>query len=279
MRLRIRRRNFAWLGILAAMIGVAALSGAASAPVIVTLAALFGVAMLASIFDLQVQPDQLVDRSRSSLTAMRMSTEAREASERARRRGGLSDPGLILLDVGLFTSQAGRSGMDLRRTRDVSLDEDGVRPFIQLHVSPRNADKQARIRFEMLDQNGDAQYVHEMRTYLRDGEMNILPDHHLPLGANGRLLPGDWDLRVYVDGNLLAAHNFSLIPSMQDRFGRLQRSASAAADPAVDRRPVQTAAPVPQNHLQTDDRPVQTDDQPLSLEDLLRSRGQNGSQK
>ena len=93
---------------------------------------------------LDFQPQPVLDRSRSSLTLMRMSSEAREAVERARRRGGYFDDGLTLLDIGLITSQSNREGMVMRRTRNVSLDDDGVRPFITLHVQPAEADQIAR---------------------------------------------------------------------------------------------------------------------------------------
>ncbi|GEM_PF-412987 len=274
MRLRFRRRNLIWLGILGIMVGAAALSLSPliSPSIVLLILALYGAAVAGSL--LEFQPAALIDRSRASLTSMRMSPEAREAAERARRRGSALDSGLTLLDVGLITSQNERDGMTMRRTRDVSLDEDGVRPFIQLHVQPRNADRQVRVRFEMIDQNGQQQYVHEMRTLLRDGEMNLLADHHLPLASNPRAIAaGDWDLRVFVDGALIGAHTFALVPSIADRFGRLQRVQSAAST-----APATPAAARPQNPLTDDEeRIIASDDSPLSLEELLRSRGQNNS--
>ena len=68
-----------------------------------------------------------------------------------------------------------------------------------------------------------------MRTYLRDGEMNILADHQLPLVESERALQaGDWDLRVYVDGSLLGAHMFTLAPSLSDRFRRFEQRRRSA---------------------------------------------------
>ncbi|MDX2162906.1 MAG: hypothetical protein SF162_16440 [bacterium] len=266
MRLRFTRANTIWLSILAGMIGIGALGGADNPAVIAALVGIFGLSAAAALID--VQPERIIDQSRSSLTAIRMSAEAREASERARRRGNIPDTGLMLFDIGLFTASNGQDGLTMQRTREVSKDEDGVRPFIQLHVQPRSADRAARIKFELIDQRGDVQYVHEMNTHLRDGEMNILPDHHLPLLQNQRVTPGDWDLRVYIDGSLIGAHSFSVIPSFQDRFPRTaNRSASGAA-------------PAPRTHNplsdeDADSRTIRTDDAPMTLEDLLRSRGQN----
>jgi hypothetical protein len=256
-----------WLGILGFMLGAAALSVGITLNAGLLLLALFGAAVIGSM--LEWQPAQLIDRSRSSLTAMRMSSEARDAVERARRRGGLIDSGITLLDVGLITSQNDQDGLTMRRTREASLDEDGVRPYIQLHIQPHYADRPVRIRFDMIDQNGQRQYVHEMRTMLRDGEMNVLADHHLPLRSGGRgIVAGDWDLRVSIDGALFAAHTFMLVPSTAERVGRLQR----------DQAPSTTRPPV--NPLTDDDaRMISGDDAPMSLEDLLRSRGQNNNQQ
>ncbi|MBN8637467.1 MAG: hypothetical protein J0M07_19240 [Anaerolineae bacterium] len=251
--MRIRRQNTAWLAVLGAMVMVAALSGVASAPVTLALLTLYAFAAAASLLDFQ--PNQFIDRSRSSLTQMRMSAEAREAVERARRRAGVTDNGLSVLDIGLISSQSSSEGMVMRKSRAISLDDDGVRPFITLHVQPERADQQVLIRYEILDGSGNARYVHEMKTYLREGEMNILADHHLPLASNTvKLDAGDWDLRVYVDGALHAAHTFTMTPSLRERYRRFEQARDNLSEPK--------AAPPPK------------EDEPLSLEELLRSRNQ-----
>jgi hypothetical protein len=245
----MRRRHYGWLVVLAAMIGIAVLSPAVPVQVTIALLALYGVAIGATF--LHFQPEKLLDRSRSSLTMMRMTSEAREAVDRARRRGSLLDGSLTLLDIGLITSQSSREGMVMHRTRSVSKDDDGVRPFISLHVQPESAEQTALFRFEMIDHNGRSQYVHEMRTYLRDGEMNILADHHLPLAGNDQVGgAGDWDLRVSINGNLIGAHAFNLTPSINERLGRREPSAAETARPSL---------------RQTDE------EAPMSLEELLRS--------
>ena len=251
--MRIRRQNVAWLAILGAMIMVAALSSVASPAVTLALLTLYAFAAAASLLDFQ--PNRIIDRSRSSLTQMRMSAEAREAVERARRRTGVSDNGLNVLDIGLISSQSSQEGMVMRKTRAISLDDDGVRPFITLHIQPERADQQVLIRYEILDGSGNARYVHEMKTYLREGEMNILADHHLPLASNTiKLDAGDWDLRVFVDGALQAAHTFTMTPSLRERYRRFEQARDNLSEPK--------AAPPPK------------DDEPLSLEELLRNRNQ-----
>lgn len=247
--MRLKRRNLAWLVVLGSLVGIAVLAGAT--PLVA--ATLLGIYLLAAGATLiEMKPERLIDRSRSSLTQMRMSSEAREAVERARRRGGMPAEGLTLLDVGLITAHSNREGMVMRRTRSVSLDDDGVRPFITLHVQPEYADQTARFRFEIIDGSGAPQYVHEMRTYLRDGEMNILADHQLPLAESASLQSGDWDLRVFIDGKLLGAHMFTLAPSLNDRFRRFEERDA--------------------ERISLREKGEQDEEAPLSLEELLRSR-------
>ncbi|MBZ0275622.1 MAG: DUF3040 domain-containing protein [Anaerolineae bacterium] len=257
--MRLRRRNTAWLGIIGALIGVVLLSGAASPQVAVTLVGLFLVALAASV--IEIQPNRLLNTMpQNALSRMRMSPQAREAAERARRRTSYAPAGLTLLDVGLISLHSSSEGMMMRRTRNISLDDDGVRPYITLHVQPQEADRTAVVRFEILDQNGQAQYIHEMKTYLRDGELNILADHHLPLTGNDRLPgAGDWDLRVSIDGVLTGALIFTTTPSLREREKMLRRSAARETD----------------SSYQLVD---EADESPVSLEDLLRSQQRQNRQ-
>lgn len=126
----------------------------------------------------------------------------------------------------------------MRRTRSISKDDDGARPFITLNIEPEEADRNVVLRFEITSQGGESVFVHEMKAYLRDGEMSIMADHHLPLLGNPRVQGmGDWDLRVYMDGNLIGLHNFTLSPSMRERNRRLAGSYEADyghdSEPAV----------------------------------------------
>jgi hypothetical protein len=254
--MRIRRRNIAWLGVLAALIGIVFISGAASAEVMTMLVGVFAVAFIASM--LEFQPARWRETMASSpLTRMRMSAEAREAADRARRRvGGFAGSDLTLLDIGLISSQSNPDGVVMRKNRSVSGDDDGVRPFVTLHVPANEADRQTHVRFEIIDQNGDQRYVHEMKTFLRDGEMNILADHHLPLMNNPHIgrVGGEWDLRVSVDSTWIGMLTFTVTPSLyqrqfndQDAAARLQDQPAAAAS-----------------------------SKPLSFEDLLRSQDNEG---
>ncbi|NWG16699.1 MAG: hypothetical protein HXY41_08695 [Chloroflexi bacterium] len=255
--MRIRRRHTAWLAILGVIVAAATLSGVAAPAVAAALVALYALALAASLIEMDSRRLRNTVAA-SPLTLMRMSPQAREAAERARRRSSFTPAGLTLLDVGLISLHSSSEGMLMRRSRSVSLDDNGVRPYVTLHVQPEAADRNTLIRFEILDQNGQMQFVHEMKCYLRDGEMNILADHHLPLAGNQRLAgAGDCDLRAFVDGALIGALSFTMTPSLKER----RRQFGLDADEHFDRL-----------------HEVEADDEPVSLEDLLRAKSRNQRQ-
>jgi hypothetical protein len=250
----VRKQFIGWLAILGVMVGIALVSGVLSTAGAIALVMLYAVALGVSLID--IRAEALIEKSRSSLAAVKMSPDAREAVERARRRGSGLSAGFNLLDIGLIATYSSDRGIDMRRTRSTSKDDDGVRPFITLRVEPYQADRTATLRYEMIDQNGAMAYVHEMKTYLRDGDMNVLADHQLPLyGNEAAIAAGDWDLRVYIDGSLIAAHSFSVAPSVDERLGR-RRSDDAPQERAARRIATPDAA----------------SDGPVSLEELLRSQ-------
>lgn len=228
--MRIRKRNTAWLTILGVLVALAVLSGMAAPQVAVALLALLAVALVASV--LEVRPAQLVDTVQRSATArLRMSAQAQEAAARAARRGSIGRPDVTLLDIGLISTSTTSEGMVMRRTRTVSKDDDGARPYMTLHVAPNAADVNAIVRFEMIDATGEPQYVHEMKTYLREGEVNVLADHQLPLAKNDRDLgAGDGDLRVYLDGMLVGALPFTVTPSVRERNRQIGRAQGVLVD-------------------------------------------------
>jgi hypothetical protein len=224
--IRLKRRNTAWLAVLAILtaVGMLAAGQVLAAPLVVQfiLLALFALAAVASTVELGRERETIIDALRRAPVRQRISPQAKEAIERARARGGFMSNDLMMLDVGLITVQSSYEGMAMRRTRNISKDDDGVRPFVTLNVDPSEAERNGVVRFEIYNQYGEEQFVHEMRVYLREGEMNIMTDHHLPLAGNRDITgAGDWDLRVYLDGNLVGMHNFMLAPSMNERQRRL----------------------------------------------------------
>jgi len=220
--IRFKRRNTAWLVALAAITTLALLATGAAPMVQFMALAIFALATLASTVEIGRERESLIEALRRAPIRQRVSPQAKEASERARSRGGFANQDVMLLDVGLIAVQSSYEGMAMRRTRSISKDDDGVRPFVTLNVSPAEADRNTVVRFEIYNQQGERQFVHEMRTFLREGEMNIMTDHHLPLAGNqGIQGTGDWDLRIYIDGNMVAVHDFMLAPSMTERQRRL----------------------------------------------------------
>jgi hypothetical protein len=226
--IHLRRRNTAWLLAMGALI-IFALVAAPAVPLAVQIALItaFAVAVIASMVEMGPDQETIIDALQRAPIRRRITPQAREASERAASRAGyFNRNGIVMLDLGLIAMQTGIDGLAMRRTRNISKDDDGARPFITLYIHPEEAERQAVIRFEMYNHMGEEQYVHEMKTYLREGEINLLADHHLPLAGNrGVDGSGDWDLRIYVDGNLIGMQNVMLSPSINERHRRLSGEA------------------------------------------------------
>ena len=230
--IRLRRRNTAWLMAMGGLIGFALLAAPVSVAVQLALIGAFAVAVIASMVEMGPDQETIIDALQRAPIRRRITPQAREASERAASRAGyFNRNGIVMLDLGLIAMQTGMDGLAMRRTRNISKDDDGVRPFITLYIHGEEAERQSVIRFEMYNQQGEEQYVHEMKTYLREGEMNILTDHHLPLAGN-RVIDGsgDWDLKVYVDGNLIGMQNILLSPSVNERRRRLSGEAEYSGE-------------------------------------------------
>ncbi len=220
--IRLKRRNTTWLAVMAILTVIGMLAATAAPVVQFMLLAIFALSAVASTVELGRERETLIDALRRAPIRNRVSPQAKEAHERAKSRGGYTNNNLMMLDVGLIAVQSSYEGMAMRRTRSISKDDDGARPFVALNIEAEEAERHAMIRFEIFNQYGEQKFVHEMRAYLREGEMNIMTDHHLPLAGNRDVQgAGDWDLRVYVDGNLVGMHNFMLAPSMNERQRRL----------------------------------------------------------
>jgi hypothetical protein len=257
--MRYQRRNTPWLIVMGLMVLLALT--ATLAP----LSPVFQVGVVAALLVAiagsfrggirRIQPRTVQRAAQYPLTKMRMSPAAREATDRARRFGEFVPPGISVMDIGLITSASTPEGMVMRRSRAVSLDDDGARPYLTITVAPEAAERQTLLRFEIIDQNGETQYVHEMKTYLRDGDMNLLADTHLPLTGNTRLTgAGDWDLRVSMDGATLGLLSFSVAPSIRERARKLRGEDAAERLQVVD----------------------EVEDSPISLNDLMQSSKRRG---
>lgn len=257
--IRYKQRHTLWLVILTTMM-VLAMAGVSTFPGLQALLA-GGLAAVwaASFLNFEsARTAALIEtiQQHTPIVRGKMSPQAREAVNRATQRGSTFSSELSMIDVGLIVTSTGEDGAVMRRGRNISKDDDNVRPFITLQVAPSEADRSAKVRFEMIDQSGNEQYIHEMNVYLRDGEVNILADHHLRLMGNPRIEGiGDWDMRIFLDGKLMGIHSLTLAPSAEERRSRL----------SGDSRSRHYVIPEAE----------EDEEVPLSLEDLLRDQDQN----
>lgn len=267
---RFEKRNRIWLVALSVLMLLVVISPNIAAPVQAGLLGIFFLALVATTLSADAGRNlmkSLGDRVTAPVRSSRMSSQAREAAERAHARGEHRSTGLDMVDVGIIASQSGSEGMVMRRTRSVSKDDDGVRPFITLHVPPGQADRNATVRFEFIDQNGHERYLHSMKVYLRDGEFNVLADHHLPMMGNDQIAGmGEWDLRVYIDEVLVGVHGFQLVPSVDERRQRVGGGGQHFVTEDEDARRDRLSDEPPRRASSSE--PI-----PMSLEELLRSQG------
>ena len=242
--MRLRRQNLPWLIVTAATLALAlAALPAAAGPALA--AALLGCGALALLSSLSFDvPSLSAGRLRASLPAMplprsqsaqpRISDAAHLATERARRHTG-SDltPGLTLLDIGLICAQLGPDGMTMRKGRSFSGDDDGLRPYISLHIPAHHAERSARLRFEISDQRGQPRFIHQQDIWLREGKRDVLSENQLPLAGNPELSrsAGEWELRVSVDAAVLGMFTFEMTPSLRQRSDELERRQAASRRP------------------------------------------------
>lgn len=212
------------------------------------------VAGVVSLFDLE--PQALI-KTVQDKTARggKVSAEAREAAERAQARGSINISGMRLMDVGLIALRDSYEGMVMQRTRNLSLDDEGARPYITLEVPATEADRRATIRFEIDDAHGKKIFVQDQEMYMRDGRMDILADTMMPLNRSDLgIAHGEGDLRVYIDGELMGVLGATIAPSTRDRWaGRRQERQDSARS-------------------RLSDRPREEEEAPVSLEDLLRQQ-------
>lgn len=247
------------LGVLVMLIAFASVSSAALSPAVG-----FGMvaAYLALAFFLYRRADlgalaEVVQRRQATLTAAaRMSGAARRAAARAKAHpeAGVGSE-LTLLDVGMLVNERRPDGGWNRRIAQESaaLDDEFLQPYVKLFVPAGSGERHATLTFEFYDRSGRLQFSHSMEDYLRTGENLILCERQLALrGAEQPMRAGTWDLRVKVDGVLVALHDFSMA------------STSGVAHSAPPRR----------LHAVEDDY---EEAPPVSLEELLREQARRRS--
>ena len=116
------------------------------------------------------------------------------------------DPATMALrvdDLGVFAICHERETL-VHRLQPVRDDVDYIQPWVGLRL-PRAA--AGTIGFEIRDMDDRLHFRHERKLHLDAGENLVSPAARMPV-HDALLTEGDWQLQVYADGRLLAAHNF-----------------------------------------------------------------------
>jgi hypothetical protein len=92
----------------------------------------------------------------------------------------------------------------ISRTKPVLDDVDYIQPFVQLRLPTRAV---GRVRFEILDSDGQTLFIHEDHHQLQRGRNLVTPSARLPI-HDAHNMNDAWQLRVSADGVLLAVHQF-----------------------------------------------------------------------
>ncbi len=121
------------------------------------------------------------------------------------RRAGLDPSTLHVLpvDIGVMAFSADREPV-IHRNIPIVDDVDYIQPFVQLRLPTKAI---GRIRFEMIDADGDTVFAHENNQQLQKGLNLISPHARLPI-HDQRATANDWLLRVSADGVVIAEHRF-----------------------------------------------------------------------
>ncbi|MCS6870866.1 MAG: hypothetical protein RML95_03570 [Anaerolineae bacterium] len=221
---RVTAIGIVLLGVLVALIALASVSSAALSPVVgfsILVAYLIAAFLLYKRADLSALAEGVQRRQAALAAAARMSGVARRAAERAKSHPE-SGYGVevILLDVGMLVNERRRDGSWDRRIaqKSAALDDEFLQPYVKLFVPAGSGERHAKLTFEFYDRSGRLQFSHSMEDYLRTGENLILCERQLALrNSEQPMRAGTWDLRVKLDGVLIALHDFSMASTSSTR--------------------------------------------------------------
>lgn len=168
-----------------------------------------------SIYD---EEDIRVDASRRSDPPSAMPLEGiySHAARAARAAGIEPSEALVLpVDIGVMAFHP-QADPEIHRSLPVADDAEYLQPYIQLRL-PRRAE--GRIRFEVLDADGQQVFVHDDRYPLKAGDNLISPQARLRLDPSQAKV-GAWELRVSADGVALAIHRIAWQPNATEAIRR-----------------------------------------------------------
>ncbi len=122
---------------------------------------------------------------------------------------------VLTVDIGVMAFKDNEEP-EVYRTWSLPDDADYIQPFVQLRL-PQKAT--GEVRFEMLDGEGSTIFVNEDMHKLERGRNFISPAARLPMHDQYGM-DGGWQLLVYADGMLLAAHRFEFSEAAQSAIRR-----------------------------------------------------------
>jgi hypothetical protein len=136
---------------------------------------------------------------------------------RAVEQAGLNPDEIPVLptDVGVIAF-SGEDEQTVYRSLPVMDNVDFIQPYVQLRLPQKAIGK---IKFEILDSDGQRLFVWEEQHQLQRGRNLITPSARLPI-HDAHPMHNRWKLRVSADGNLLAEHRFEWAESDAKRVRR-----------------------------------------------------------
>jgi len=110
---------------------------------------------------------------------------------------------VLPVDLGVMVFQ-GDNDPVVYRTQPIPDDADYIQPFVQLRLPTRAV---GRIKFEIIDSDGQVIFIHEDVNNLERGRNLVTPSARLPIHDAHAML-GNWQVRISADGMPLALHKF-----------------------------------------------------------------------
>jgi hypothetical protein len=153
---------------------------------------------------------------RAQLVTLSSDEAYAHAVDAARAAGlELSRTAVLPVDVGLITFLPGDERA-IHRTTPIEHDAQFVQPFVQLNMPTRAV---GRIRYEIIDSDGQALFIHEDHQSLNRGVNLLTPPARLR-AHDGMPRYGDWRLVISADDVPLLDHAFGWL---EDPRARLRR--------------------------------------------------------
>jgi len=125
---------------------------------------------------------------------------------RAVERAGLSPDEVRVLpvDIGMMVFRSDQDPV-VYRTQPIPDDADYIQPFVQLRLPTKAV---GRIKFEIVDSDGQVLFIHEDIKHLERGRNLVVPSARLPV-HDAHVMHRDWQIRISADGTPLATHGFA----------------------------------------------------------------------